>query len=79
MWRSPGGVHVDTLTLAASAGAVLPISGEREIAPGTYRIVWNGVLTLFDPDARPFGNELALEHRVSAPITIEHDPPAKTP
>jgi hypothetical protein len=69
---APRGVWVDTLTLAASAGG-FP-SGEREIAPGTYRVVWYNVLTAFDPEARPFGPELALANRVSRPITIERAP-----
>jgi hypothetical protein len=69
---APRGVFVDTLTLAVTAGGTP--SGERDIEPGTYRVVWYNVLTAFDPEARPFGPELALENRVSRPITIERSP-----
>ena len=69
---APRGVWVDTLTLSADAGG-FP-SGERDIAPGTYRVVWYNVLTSFDPEARPFGPELALTNRVSRPIAIERSP-----
>ena len=42
------------------------------IESGTYRVVWTGVLTAFDPKARGgWGPELPLEQRVSGPITIE--------
>jgi hypothetical protein len=41
------------------------------IRSGTYRAAWFSVLTSFDAQARPFGPDLPLEQRVSAPITIE--------
>jgi hypothetical protein len=66
-----GQVRADTLTLVSrddvprGQGTV-----QAKIEPGTYRVAWYGVLTAFDPDARPFGPELPLEQRVSGPITI---------
>ena len=70
-----GGAHTDTLTIVPQGGAVLnPGEGDEGIVPGTYRVVWYHVLTSFDPNARPFGNELSLEQRVSDPIVIEPAP-----
>jgi hypothetical protein len=53
---------------------VPPRGVDDEIEPGTYRVIWYGILTSFDMDARPFGEELAVERRVSSAITIERAP-----
>ena len=49
-----------------------PRSGpvRSDVPPGTYRVVWFGVLGGFDPERPPYGPELALKRRVSGPITI---------
>ena len=66
-----GQVRADTLMLVSrndvprGRGTV-----QAKIEPGTYRVAWYGVLTAFDPEARPFGPELPIEERVSGPITI---------
>jgi hypothetical protein len=66
-----GEVRVDTLFLVSrddvprGRGTV-----QARVVPGTYRVAWYGVLTAFDPEARPFGPELPVEERVSGPITI---------
>ena len=62
---------VDTLIFSASAGAAIDSAG---IGPGTYRVAFYNVLTSFDAAARPFGPELPLEQRVSAPITLVAEP-----
>ena len=41
------------------------------IETGTYRAVWYGVLTTFDPKTSR-GDELPLEQRVSAPFEIDN-------
>ena len=67
-----GRQHSGTMTVASGADAV--VSGrrtERRIVSGTYRAVWYGVLTSFDFKRRPFGDELPLEQRSSAPFVIE--------
>jgi len=58
---------VDTLVFTASAGAVIDSAG---IGPGTYRVAFYNALTSFDTAARPFGPELPIERRVSAPIAF---------
>ena len=68
----PGGSFTDTLVVSSrtdvprNAGTV-----QAEVPPGSYRMVWYQVLTSFDPELRPFGGELPVEQRASAPITIE--------
>jgi len=69
----PGGEHTARLYLHERAGAVPePVGGKLE--SGTYRVVWTGVLTSFDPNREGFGAELPLEQRVSAPFTIQVPP-----
>jgi hypothetical protein len=70
-----GGVYEDTL-VAYSRTDIPPGPGpvQHEIPPGTYRVVGFHFQTSFDPDARPFGAELPLEQRVSAPIILERAP-----
>lgn len=70
----PGGEHTARIYLHEHSGGVITPRGARMIESGTYRVVWTGVLTAFDPNARGFGPELPLEQRVSAPITIEVPP-----
>lgn len=66
----PGGEHTGRLYLHDRAGAVPDPAGGRLVS-GTYRVVWTGVLTSFDPNARGYGSELPMEERVSAPFTIQ--------
>lgn len=66
----PGGEHTARLYLHDRAGAVPePVGGK--LVSGTYRVVWTGVLTSFDPNKEGFGPELPMEERVSAPFTIQ--------
>ena len=60
-----GARHTATVTVIAERGIGGPLR------PGTYRAAWFNVLTSFDRDRRPFGDELPLEQRVSAPFVIE--------
>ena len=69
-----GAVRTDTLTIVSRKGIPTPGPVRHDVPPGTYRVVWHNVLTSVDPGARPPGPELALENRVSAPITIERAP-----
>lgn len=39
--------------------------------PGTYRVVWHGVLSSFDAERYPFGEPVPEELRTSNPIVIE--------
>jgi hypothetical protein len=66
----PGGEHTGRIYLHERAGAVPEPAGGRLVS-GTYRVVWTGVVTSFDPNAPGNGPELPLEERVSAPFTIE--------
>lgn len=66
-----GGVRTDTLGLISRSDVPLTGSIQHHVGPGTYRVVWYNVVTSFDLEARHFGPELSLEHRVSGPITIE--------
>jgi hypothetical protein len=63
---SPGGEFTGRLHLHERSG--------RMIESGTYRVIWTGVLTSFDPNAPGGGPELPLEERVSAPIAIQVPP-----
>lgn len=38
-------------------------------------MVWHGVLTSFDFKARPWGEQVPVEQRASAPFTIDAPPP----
>lgn len=69
-----GGVYADTLSAVSRTDVPRPGPIQEEIQPGTYRVVLYQVLTSFDPWARPMGDELSLERRVSGPITIERAP-----
>jgi hypothetical protein len=69
----PGGEHTGRIYLHERAGVAPGPAGGRLVS-GTYRVVWTGVLTSFDPNARGFGPELPMEQRVSAPITIQVPP-----
>lgn len=61
-----GGVRsYSHLLRTGGGGVVYPGKRQGVVDPGTYRIVWYGVLRSFDRDARPFGEELPLEARVS--------------
>lgn len=70
----PDGEHTARVYLHEHSGAVIHPERARMIESGTYRVVWTGVLTAFDPKAKGFGPELPLEQRVSAPIAIEVPP-----
>jgi hypothetical protein len=67
-----------TEIIVAASGAHAAVDSRRNdtrIDGGTFRVVWHGLYTSFDLDARPFGPQLPLEQRISAPITIEAPPP----
>ena len=69
-----GEVHTDTLTLV-SRDDVPPGPGtvRHKVEPGMYRMIWYGVLTSFDANARPgrpLGADLPAEARVSGPIRV---------
>ena len=69
---APGAQHEDTIVARRSAEIVIyGPDARKRIWPGTYRVVWHNVLTSFDANARPFGPDLPLEQRVSAPIAID--------
>jgi hypothetical protein len=71
-----GKTHTDPIILRPGAGAVIyPKEARQLIEPGTYRVVWHGVLTSFDFRARPLGPEVPVEQRASAPFVIEGPPP----
>ena len=73
----PGGRHSGTMTVQPGADAVVSSRRtETKIEGGVYRAVWYGALTSFDFRARPFGEELPLEQRVSAPFVIDPALPA---
>lgn len=69
----PGGEYTKSLHVNEAAGTIRDPQGGTMLQSGTYRVVWTGVLTSFNPKGGPdFGGpELPLEQRVSAPITIE--------
>jgi hypothetical protein len=72
---APGGTLTDTLRVLSTEDVVSDPGPIRDrIEPGTYRVVWFNVLTAFEPMVGSFGPELALEQRVSGPITIERSP-----
>lgn len=66
-----GSVHsYSHLLRTGGGGVVYPEKRQGVVDPGTYRIVWYGVLRSFDRDARPFGEELPLGMRVSNEFVI---------
>jgi hypothetical protein len=61
----------DTMHIRPNAGAVLyPRDRGGRLHDGTYRVVWYGVLSRYEPGDGSLGTELPLERRVSAPFTI---------
>ncbi len=71
-----GSERTEPIILRPGVGAVIyPREDRKLIEAGTYRVVWHGVLTSFDFNARPFGDELPLEQRASAPFLVEAAPP----
>jgi hypothetical protein len=72
---APGEQHTDSITIVPGAGAVIYPRDRREIIePGTYRAIWHNVLTSFDMNARPFGEDMPVGQRVSAPFVIDPAP-----
>lgn len=66
-----GSVHsYSHLVRGGGGGVIYPEKRQGVVDPGTYRIVWYGVLRSFDRDAPPFGEELPLEMRVSNEFEI---------
>ena len=68
-----GTTHTETMTVVSRAEAPDPAqrTGMR-ITSGTYRVVLHNVLASFNPAApQAPAEELPIEERVSAPITIE--------
>jgi hypothetical protein len=70
-----GQALADTLTVVSRDD--VPATGpvRHVVPPGTYRMVWYGVLTAFDARAQGLGPELSLERRVSAAFTLERAAP----
>jgi hypothetical protein len=70
-----GTSYTDTMRLVSITGERLRHGTIRhDVPPGIYRVVLHNALTSFDVDARPFGPDLSIERRASAPITIEGGP-----
>lgn len=68
--------HTTTITpLSGAHASVSSVANEMRIDGGTYRVVWYGVYTSFDMNKQPWGEELPLEQRASAPITISSPEP----
>lgn len=68
---NPGDEHRDTMVVRPGAGVVVyPRDRGDRLHDGTYRVVWYGVLSTYEPAAGSLGTELPLERRVSAPFTI---------
>lgn len=66
-----GGTLAGSHLIRPGAGAILYPSGtSQELGVGTYRLVWDGVLTSFSADRHPFGEDLALEQRMSNPFAV---------
>lgn len=71
-----GETHQSTVVVQSSVNAAVSSRAtEAKIDTGTYRVVWQGLLTSFDPNTPAYGPELPLEQRVSAPIFIQAAPP----
>jgi hypothetical protein len=75
-----------TTTILAASGEHAAVDARRNssrIEGGTYRVGWHGLYTSWDLNKRPWGEELPLEQRVSAPFTIAppqpHDPKLTSP
>lgn len=64
----PRGVRTEKIVVAP--GPVIYPANATQLESGTYRAVFHNALTSFDPNARPFGPDLPLEERVSAPFTV---------
>lgn len=68
-----GGEHQTPMTVLSRAEAPDPAQRtETRIESGTYRAVWFGVVTSFEPRDPSKTVELPLGQRVSAPFTIEN-------
>jgi hypothetical protein len=68
---NPGDEQRDTMLVRPNAGAVLyPRDRGERLHDGTYRVVWYGVVSTYEPAEGSLGTELPLERRVSAPFTI---------
>ncbi|HEX7150269.1 MAG TPA: hypothetical protein VF618_02190 [Thermoanaerobaculia bacterium] len=73
-----GGTHVYPITAASGVDAVVSSRRtERKIEPGTYRVVWYGVIDKYDTVRNAYSgdDEIPLEQRVSAPFPIDAAPP----
>lgn len=75
-----GGNHTATVLVRPRSGAVLYPGGKQDgmIEEGTYRLVWDRVLTSFNRQARPVGPELPLTQRISnsfqVAVPLKHVP-----
>ena len=69
--RKVGNAREEAWTAETNSGLSVISREHRPLSSGTYRMAWYVVYTSFDRDARPFGEELPLGQRVSAPFTIE--------
>lgn len=66
-----GETYSDTLRVYGgdSTSDIYPRFRGEEVE-GTYRLVWLGVVHNYDPDRQGFGDELALEERISNTFTL---------
>jgi hypothetical protein len=71
---APGTLYRDTLEVfGAPPGSNMIPSVASLVLEGTYRLVWNGMVTNYreyDPVTRTFGDTIPLSFRTSDPFTI---------
>ena len=62
----PNATFADTLRLwGAPPGSNIAPRFNRADLDGTYRLVWDDVLSAFDPNSYPFGSQISFGDRVS--------------
>ncbi len=68
----PGGTFADTLDLVLHLQDTLhqPVLTPLAALDGEFRLVWHQLLSSYDAEARPFGEEIPLEARVSGPFRL---------
>ncbi|HEU4630105.1 MAG TPA: hypothetical protein VFS08_10160 [Gemmatimonadaceae bacterium] len=71
----PGGTHEAAILVFGGypGGNAEPRFTVTEI-PGSYRLVWDAVLSSYREDRSPFGERVGREHRVSNPFILEVEP-----
>lgn len=68
----PGGTFADTLDLVLHLQDTLhhPLLTPRADLDGEFRLVWHELLSSYDAAARPFGEEIPLDARVSGAFRL---------